>query len=267
MCRRVGSENHVSLTVRLLARFPTLTAVVIASALWEIVGRMNLTEFLPPLSEVIRSLGPMIARGELQDNLRLSLVALAEGFGGAMVIGVGVGAVMGTNWRVKGILDPYVNAFLAAPSAAFVPLMVVFFGLGRGPVAATIFIFSCFVIVVNTETGVRQVNRSVLDMANSFCAGRWLVFKRILVPGALPLIMSGLRQGAGRSIKGLVVGEALISLSGMGGALQTYGGSFQVAPVYALILVLVVISLLMTGALRYLEKRFSPRPLARQEQA
>jgi NitT/TauT family transport system permease protein len=94
-----------------------------------------------------------------------------------------------------------------------------------------------------------------------------LVFKRILVPGALPIIMSGLRQGAGRSIKGLVVGEALISLSGMGGALQTYGGSFQVAPVYALILVLVVVSLLMTSGLRYLEKRFSSQPVVREKQA
>jgi NitT/TauT family transport system permease protein len=145
--------------------------------------------------------------------------------------------------------------------------MVVFFGLGRGPVAATIFIFSCFVIIVNTETGVRQVSREILDMAHSFCAGRWLVFKRILVPGALPIIMSGLRQGAGRSIKGLVVGEALISLSGMGGALQTYGGSFQVAPVYALILILVGISLLMTSGLRYLERKFSSQPLVREEQA
>jgi NitT/TauT family transport system permease protein len=209
----------------------------------------------------------MMATGELQQNLSLSLTALAEGFGAAVVVGILVGVTMGVSGKVKVILDPYVNAFLAAPSAAFVPLMVVFFGLGRGPVAATIFIFSCFVIIVNTETGVRQVSRAILDMAHSFCAGRWLVFKRILVPGALPIIMSGLRQGAGRSIKGLVVGEALISLSGMGGALQTYGGSFQVAPVYALILILVGISLLMTSGLRYLEKRFSSLPVMREKQA
>jgi NitT/TauT family transport system permease protein len=209
----------------------------------------------------------MMATGELQQNLSLSLTALAEGFGTAIVVGILIGVTMGVSGRVKVILDPYVNAFLAAPSAAFVPLMVVFFGLGRGPVAATIFIFTCFVIIVNTETGVRQVSRAILDMAHSFCAGRWLVFKRILVPGALPIIMSGLRQGAGRSIKGLVVGEALISLSGMGGALQTYGGSFQVAPVYALILILVGISLLMTSGLRYLEKRFSSQPVMHEEQA
>ncbi|MFB3886223.1 MAG: ABC transporter permease [Thermodesulfobacteriota bacterium] len=252
---------------RILSRWPTLTAVVMGTLLWEGLGRLHLTEFLPPLSTVMGSLGPMMATGELQENLSLSLTALAEGFGGAIVVGILLGVTMGVSGRVKIILDPYVNAFLAAPSAAFVPLMVVFFGLGRGPVAATIFIFTCFVIIVNTETGVRQVSPAILDMAHSFCAGRWLVFKRILVPGALPIIMSGLRQGAGRSIKGLVVGEALISLSGMGGALQTYGGSFQVAPVYALILILVGISLLMTSGLRYLEKRFSSRPVVREEQA
>jgi NitT/TauT family transport system permease protein len=256
--------------MRLISRWvtqcPTVTAVLIASALWESVGRLNLTPFLPSLSAVVRSMGPMIASGELQTNLSLSLTALAEGFGAAVILGVLLGVAMGLNWRVKAVLDPYVNAFLAAPSAAFVPLMVVFFGLGRGPVAATIFIFSCFVIIVNTETGVRQVSRSILDMANSFCAGRWIVFKRILIPGALPMIMSGLRQGAGRSIKGLVVGEALVSLSGMGGALQSYGGSFQVTPVYALVLVPVIISLLMTSGLRHLEKRFSPRGVAQHEQ-
>ena len=254
------------LNSRILTRWPTLTAVIIGALLWEGLGRLNLTEFLPPLSTVIGSLGPMMDTGELQQNLSLSLTALVEGLGAAIVLGIFVGAAMGVSWRVKAILDPYVNAFLAAPSAAFVPLMVVFFGLGRGPVAATIFIFSCFVIIVNTETGVRQVSQAILDMAHSFCAGRWLVFKRILVPGALPIIMSGLRQGAGRSIKGLVVGEALISLSGMGGALQIYGGSFQVAPVYALILILVGISLLMTSGLRYLEKRFSSQPVAHEEQ-
>lgn len=252
---------------RILIRWPTLTAVAIGAVLWEGLGRLNLTEFLPPLTTVIGSLGPMIARGELQENLSLSLTALAEGFGVSVVVGILVGTAMGMSWRVKVILDPYVNAFLAAPSAAFVPLMVVFFGLGRGPVSATIFIFSCFVIIVNTETGVRQVSRSILDMAHSFCAGRWLVFKRILMPGALPIIMSGLRQGAGRSIKGLVVGEALISLSGMGGAIQIYGSSFQVTPVYALIIILVAISLLMTSGLRYFEKRFSSRRVVREEQA
>jgi NitT/TauT family transport system permease protein len=257
----------MSLIERILIRWPTLTAVAIGTLLWEGLGRLSLTEFLPPLSTVIGSLSPMMATGELQQNLSLSLTALAEGFGAAVVVGILVGVTMGVSGKVKVILDPYVNAFLAAPSAAFVPLMVVFFGLGRGPVAATIFIFSCFVIIVNTETGVRQVSRAILDMAHSFCAGRWLVFKRILVPGALPIIMSGLRQGAGRSIKGLVVGEALISLSGMGGALQTYGGSFQVAPVYALILILVGISLLMTSGLRYLEKRFSSLPVMREKQA
>ena len=242
---------------RLLVKWPTLTAVFAGVFLWEVLGRLHLTEYIPPLSTVIGSLKPMIERGELQQNLSMSLIALLQGFGASIIVGIAVGVSMGLSWRVKAVLDPYVNAFLAAPSAAFVPLMVVFFGLGRGPVAATIFIFSCFVIIVNTDTGVRQVNRTVLDMAHSFCAGRWLVFKRILVPSALPMIMSGLRQGAGRSIKGLVVGEVLISLSGMGGALKTYGGAFQVAPVYALILVLVVISLFMTGGLRYLEKRIS----------
>ena len=112
--------------------WPVLTATLAGAFFWEIIGWLKLTEFLPRLSTVIASLAPMIETGELQQNLSLSLIALVEGFGAAIFMGISVGVSMGLSWRVKAVLDPYVNAFLAAPSAAFVPLMVVFFGLGRG---------------------------------------------------------------------------------------------------------------------------------------
>ena len=91
----------------------------------------------------------------------LSLIALVEGFGTAIFVGIAVGVSMGLSWRVKAVLDPYVNAFLAAPSAAFVPLMVVFFGLGRGPVAATIFIFTCFNITHIISTNTLNIFRTI----------------------------------------------------------------------------------------------------------
>ena len=244
--------------------WPTATALVLGAGLWEGLGRLHLTPLIPPVTGVLSALGRMVATGELQKNLSLSLLSLALGYGAAAVVGVVLGVAMGYDRRVEALFDMYVNAFLAAPSAAFVPLMVVFFGLGQGPVAATVFIFSCFVIVVNTCTGVKQVDRSVLEMARAFCAGRRLVFWRILLPGALPMIMAGLRLGAGRAVKGLVVGEALISLVGLGGALQLYGGAFQVESVYALVLVLVAISLGATAAIKLVERRLSSWPAGRE---
>ncbi len=245
---------------RLVTRWPTATALVLGAGVWEGLGRLHLTPMLPPVTGVLGALVQMITSGDLQKNLSQSLLSLALGFGAAVLVGVVLGVAMGYDRRVEAFFDMYVNAFVAAPSAAFVPLMVVFFGLGQGPVAATVFLFSCFVIIVNTATGVKQVDRSVLDMARAFCAPRDLVFRRILVPGALPMLMAGLRLGAGRAIKGLVVGEALISLVGLGGALQLYGGAFQVKAVYALILVLVTISLASTWVLGRLERWLSPWP-------
>ena len=243
---------------RLVTRWPTATALVLGAGVWEGLGRLHLTPMLPPVTGVLGALVQMITSGDLQKNLSQSLLSLALGFGAAVLVGVVLGVAMGYDRRVEAFFDMYVNAFVAAPSAAFVPLMVVFFGLGQGPVAVTVFLFSCFVIVVNTATGVKQVDRSVLDMARAFCAPRDVVFRRILVPGALPMLMAGLRLGAGRAIKGLVVGEALISLVGLGGALQLYGGAFQVKAVYALILVLVVMSLASTWVLGRLERRLFP---------
>lgn len=242
---------------RFAGRWPKMTALVLGALLWETLGRLNLTELIPPLSGVLRALIHMVAVGELQKNLSVSLVSLGLGYGAAVVVGVVLGLAMGYDRRVEAFCDMYVNALGAAPAAAFVPLMVVFFGLGKGPVAATVFLFSCFVIVVNTCSGVKQVDRSVLEMARSFCAGRAVVFQRILLPGALPMIMTGLRLGAGRAVKGLVVGEALISLIGVGGALELYGGAFQVEAVYALILVLVLISLAASAVIGLVEQRLS----------
>jgi NitT/TauT family transport system permease protein len=117
-------------------------------------------------------------------------------------------------------------------------------------VAATVFMFSFFVIVVNTMTGVRGTERSLVEMARVFGAGEVALFRRIYLPAALPAIMLGLRLGAVQAVKGMVVGEMLISLVGLGERLIYYGNTFLITELYAVIVSVLVIALLASQAVQ-----------------
>ena len=145
---------------------------------------------------------------------------------------------------------------MSAPLSALVPVLIALFGLRDTVVAATVFMFSFFVIVVNTMTGVRGADRSLVEMARAFGAGETSLFARIYLPSALPAVMLGLRLGAVQAVKGMVVGEMLISLLGLGERLIYYGNTFLITELYAVIvsvlLVALVASQLMQAADRAL---------------
>jgi NitT/TauT family transport system permease protein len=160
------------------------------------------------------------------------------------VLGVVVGFAMGRFAVVRYVLDGWVNALMSAPLSALVPILIALFGVRDTVVAATVFMFSFFVIVVNTLTGVRGADRSLVDMARAFGASEVALFGRIYLPAALPAVMLGLRLGVVQAVKGMVVGEMLISLVGLGERLIYYGNTFLITELYAVILSVLVVALL-----------------------
>jgi NitT/TauT family transport system permease protein len=160
----------------------------------------------------------------------------------AAVLGVAVGLAMGRFRAVRLLLDGWVNALMSAPLSALVPILIALFGLRDTVVAATVFTFAFFVIVVNTAAGVRGTERSLVEMARAFGAGEAALFARIYVPSALPAIMLGLRLGVVQAVKGMVVGEMLISLVGLGERLIYYGNTFLITELYAVILSVLVLA-------------------------
>jgi NitT/TauT family transport system permease protein len=131
---------------------------------------------------------------------------------------------------------------MSAPLSALVPVLIALFGVRDTVVAAAVFTFSFFVIVVNTLTGVRATDRSLVEMAQSFGAAGPALFARVYLPSALPAIMLGLRLGAVQAVKGMVVGEMLISLVGLGERLIYYGNTFLITELYAVILTVLVMA-------------------------
>jgi NitT/TauT family transport system permease protein len=225
-----------------------LAAIAGLLVAWELVGRLDVSMFVPPVSRVLAAWWRLLGDGTLATAASSSLVSLVRGFVPAAVGGVALGLAMGRFAALRHLLDGWVNTLMSAPLSALVPVLIALFGVRDTVVAAAVFTFSFFVIVVNTTAGVRGTDRSLVEMARSFGGGELMLFRRIYLPAALPAIMLGVRLGAVQAVKGMVVGEMLISLVGLGERLIYYGNTFLITELYAVIVSVLVIALVIAQA-------------------
>jgi NitT/TauT family transport system permease protein len=234
-----------------------IIAVLPGVVVWELIGRLNVS-FLPPLSDVLVAGLDVWSSERFLGSLAGSISALAVGFALAAVVGIFLGVLMGRFDPVAWAFDPYINVLMSSPKAALIPIIVLFFGFGRGAVILTVFLYAFFPVVVNTAAGVRQTPRNMIEMASSFGASEWAVARRVTIPSAAPLVLGGLRFAAARSIKGVIIGEQLISIVGLGALVQRFGVQFQFEQLYSVILVVAFAGLALSGSFRWLESAMLP---------
>jgi NitT/TauT family transport system permease protein len=225
-----------------LDAWPTVVSFLVLVGGWEMLGRLWQVQFFPPLSTVLGKLGEQLAKGAITTALENSLVNLVIGFSISLVFGLGIGFLMGVFRRFNAALDIYVNALLTAPSLVFAPIFFAIWGLGREPVIAVVVMYAIFIIIINTQAAVTTVPVSMVEMGRSFNASRWNMFWRIIVPSALPLIMAGVRLGAGRAVKGMLNGEMFIAIVGLGRLVMDGSRAFDASLVLAVLIVVVVIA-------------------------
>ena len=224
---------------------------------WELVGRWGGLHFIPPFSSVAAAAVRMISTGQIVDPLIASLAALLIGYGMAVVLGVPLGFLVGRFRTVEYVLGPYLNAFLATPKIALAPVLFTLFGINRLVQVAIIFLSAFFIIVLNTARGIQTVDVAFLEMARSFGARERHLFWKVLLPGAMPLAMAGLRLAIGNAVKGMITGEMLITLFGLGALLRTYGNRMDAERVFAILLVVISIALLCSAAVQAIEQRLT----------
>jgi NitT/TauT family transport system permease protein len=217
---------------------PALATLLVLAAVWEVAGRLSNFLYLPPLSAVLSALAGLIADGTIARELAASLFALAVGMIIAILIGVAIGALMGIFPTARATLDVYVDAMMAAPTVAFVPLFILLFGLGFPTRVATVVLFAIFPLIINTQAGVRAVDEVLVEMGRSFGARRAQMFRELRLPMAYPHLHAGLRMGVARGVDGMMTGEVLIAAVGLGGLLGRFGNAFTMDKLYAVILVL-----------------------------
>jgi ABC-type nitrate/sulfonate/bicarbonate transport system permease component len=142
--------------------------------------------------------------------------------------------------------------------AAIIPLLVMSVGFGLASRVILVTVFAIVMVIVNARAGVRQVDPSLIQMARSFGASEATIWRRILIPGALPAIMTGVRLGLGRAVTGMVIVELLMVSVALGRLILQYRGMFQAASLYAVIIVILAEALILISVVGWLEQRFTP---------
>jgi NitT/TauT family transport system permease protein len=234
-----------------------IISIVILAILWEIAGRTLGSILIPPLSKICSAWLRLLMSGKLLSNLMMSLGTLVAGFFLAVIVGIIIGLLMGRFREVEHFLDLYINALMSAPMTAFIPVLILWFGLGVESRIAVVFLFAVFVIIINTMTGVKQVDRTFLEMARSFGAKETEVFFKIILPAAMPAIMAGVRLGMGRAVKGMVTAEMLLTLTGIGAMVMQYGSAFATDSLFAVILTILLLAMITMQAVQWVDRRLT----------
>ena len=199
----------------------------------------------------------MWSDGTMLKGLWESLTVLSLGFLLSAVTGIGLGILLGGFRFLGRVFDPFVNAMNSTPGAAFIPLIIVWFGLYTEAKVVVVWNAAMFPILIATASGIANANKDLVEMARAFGASRTRLFFSIMVPDALPSILSGLRIGAAVCTVGTVIAELTMAQSGLGGLLVTAGNRFQMDRYFAVVIVLMALGTLITALLRQAENRIS----------
>ena len=181
----------------------------------------------------------------------------ASGFGAAIVCGVVVGLLMGRYRLIDRLLDVQISALYATPNVALIPLIMLWFGLGMTAKVVIIFLSAFFPIVMNTHSGVRNVGRNLVEIGLAEAASERQIVAKIIIPAALPFIMTGIRLAVGRAVVGMVVAEMFTAVAGLGGAIVTYGNAFATSKLFVVIILLALLGVGLSELARALERHFA----------
>ena len=237
-------------------------SIVVLLLVWELLPRLITMQegtklFFTVPSEIGGTLWRMFATGTIWGPLGVSASAFAIGLSIAIAVGLPVGVLLGRSPTLNAMFDPFITAFNATPRLVFLPLLLLWFGLGLWSKVMIVFIGALFPILINTYEGVRNADRVLINVVRSFGATEWGIARLVVVPNALPYIVVGLRLAIGRAVLGVVVAEFFGSEDGLGVVMVRAASRFQVDVVFAGLIVFAALSLLMTGLVKLLEDRLS----------
>jgi len=222
---------------------------------WEAVGRAKLSTIVPPFSAVIEAGIELVPSAKFQHAAIISLRSFALGMGLALAVGIPLGVAMARVKSIGRILGMWVNIFVSAPISALVPILMAVVGIGETTVVVTVFLFAVFVIILDTQVGITHADRSLVEMARSFGATRHQLYRNVLLLSALPEILAGVRLGAIRGVKGVVIGQLLVAIIGVGELFEIYSNNFLMEEFWALVLIVFLFAFAVSEAIATLERR------------
>jgi ABC-type nitrate/sulfonate/bicarbonate transport system permease component len=252
--RRGGGKVSPALRARVIG----IAAVTLFMITWEGVARLHMINplFTSSPSRIVSTFMQMTREGVLAKDIRVSGTEFLIGYFGAVVVGILLGVAMGWYPDVSAALQPFVSALYSTPRIALVPLFIIWLGIGIWSKVAVVFLVAVFQVLISTEAGVRAADESLIRTARSFGAKDRQIFTTIVLPGAVPFLIAGLRLGLGQALVGIVVGELYAATAGIGYEIAVAGETFQTDRVFVGIVILASAAIVLMWALRQLELRF-----------
>ena len=234
-------------------------AIAIVLAAWELLGpKLNPLVMRPP-SAIFAAFLELIETGEIQEALWQSLREFTGGLVIALALGVVIGIVTGRSRFAYNALDPLISALYSVPSVALVPLIAVLFhSFDDTPRIAAVTVFAIFPILINTQQGVRNVDRDLLEVARAFNSSERRLWSDVIVPSALPFVLAGVRLAIGRALIGMIVAEFFIGLVGLGYLIIKYENVFRIDRMFAPVILVSAMGIVMMGFVQWVEGRVAP---------
>lgn len=233
-------------------------SLISGALLWEILFGLVLdVRFIPPLSAVWSRFLEIWANGILPKAIAESVFALVIGYAASAVFGVALGAAMVASEKVNQMVSVYVNSMIVSPGIVLGPIFFLLFGLSQLTLIAIIIVFSFPFIVLNTTVAISQVPQPIREMARVMGAGRAQIFWLITLRSAMPLLVAGLRIGMGRAVKGMFVGQLVVTVVGLGYLGLLYQGAFDAAGALAVGFTVVAIAIVAIGMIQLVDRRLN----------
>jgi ABC-type nitrate/sulfonate/bicarbonate transport system permease component len=247
VARALGSEQML---------LGTLGFLIILAA-WQmgtVVGVAGSLTFPSP-GQTLAAFVRQLTSGQLVADLATSSVLFLTALGAAALIGIPLGALSGWSTTVRGVIAPHIALFYSMPSIGLLPLAIVWLGFGFRSQFAICLLFAFFPAYYAGYEAVTTVDRALVGVARTFGASRRFVFRAIVLPGSVPVLLHGLRVAVVMTIRGVVLVELIASTAGVGYRLQEFGDHFQTANIFALIIVIAFVGVVADAILRLVERR------------
>jgi ABC-type nitrate/sulfonate/bicarbonate transport system permease component len=240
------------------ARAIQILFVIIVASIWYYIGQAHIVNsiFLPELPLVLQKFVQIVQTSRLYDNLRVTLSELVVALAIAGTSGLLVGYLVGRSRYATIVFEPLLAGAFAVPLVVFLPLFILFFGIGVESKIAFGASYAFFPIVLNTIGGISQVDPRFIMVARSMGADRRQMFRRILLPAALPVIVTGLRIGCTIGFLAILGSEMIAGLRGLGNRIVTLSEGMNTAEMFAYILFVILMAVVLNVLLTTMQKRF-----------
>lgn len=249
---RLDSKRRAALLLVELVALLVLWQVAVD--ILELVPRI----FFPPPSAIIGGFGQILGSGELARHLGASIPAWLIGYGLAIAVGVVAGVAMGASLPFNRLAGPVLWSIYATPWLAWRPLSVAWFGFGVAPIVFLVFIAAIFPVMLNTAAGVSATEPALVSAGRIFGASRLSIYRKIVLPSALPFVFAGMRQSMVMATIALLVGELTGAAYGIGALIANKTALYQTDEAFAAIILAVGWTLTLTALIDVVRRRIAP---------